>query len=305
MIPRSSTRRAGDVAICSRAASRRPRSASRTPWQRSATASTAGDARGLSGACVPRRDSARSPVAPGWDPTTPPGCAAEHRVDPSPVAGAARGGEPQIERGLAGAHVSEARQRRARTPWALASPAASGSAASVAAAAATVSAVSRRACGLVKTARWPTKHACHARRRGDASAKRELVDRARRPHGRRPPRVVPRTSRVRSRRGRGRRPRGTRGRGPSSFAARGGPSRASARRPAAREPLRRALAEPRVRRRRAGRDRTGTGTPARGAARSSRRARSPQPCAWRSRPAAARGAPRASLRAGAGRPHRG
>ena len=101
-----------DDAIMRRAASVRPRSASSTPWQRSATASTAG------APCVMRSTRTTSRQRPlarvtGLGPQSaasgaPASTAFARRRSPR----AARGGERAVERRLAGADLAEPRERQ-------------------------------------------------------------------------------------------------------------------------------------------------------------------------------------------------
>ena len=175
-------------AIIRRAASARPRSASSTAWQRSATASTAG------APCVMRSTRTTSRQRPlarvtGLGPqSAASGAPGEHRVGAAAVARARRAAAsawssaPRTRRpGRAGPAPARARRapwprRRRRRPRA-----------GLDGGAATASAVSRSRSGAVRTASWPAKQVCHAARRADrrrsaraaSTARRATVDVAR------------------------------------------------------------------------------------------------------------------------------
>ena len=178
-MPSSSTSLRDDASM-RRAASVRPRSASSTAWQRSATASTAG------APCVMRSTRTTSRQRPLARVT---GLGPQSAASGAPASTALARRRSPARRAAASARSSAASQaptlpRRASacacTECALASPAASPSAASVAAAAATASAVACSAWDAVSTASWPAKQVCHgARGVPSRAAKRaELVDRA-------------------------------------------------------------------------------------------------------------------------------
>ena len=99
-------------AIMRRAASVRPRSASSTPWQESATASTAG------APCVMRSTRTTSRQRPlarvtGLGPhSAATGAIGEHGVRAAAISGTARRGQRAIERRLAVADFAEPRERQ-------------------------------------------------------------------------------------------------------------------------------------------------------------------------------------------------